>query len=272
MSPSPRVAHTVASPECRAPVPLGYAAPFERALAELAALGYDGVEIQVQDPERVDPAALEAASRRHGLAVAAVGTGPVGHDGAALASPDPAARARARARLTSAARLAGRLGVPVTLGRSRGRTDGGRLAERQRAWAVRGIEEVADAAGAAGVRLLLEPQEPGTTDLFTDFAEARELLDRLGHEALGLVLDTHHMAAVGDDPAESVRAARGLLGEVQLAGPDRGPLAPGEPGLARLLHELERTGFAGWLVMEHRQLPDSPTAARRSLACLRAPQ
>lgn len=269
MSPSWRVAYTIASPECRAPVPLGYAAPFDRALGGLAALGYDGVEVQVQRPERVDADALEASVHRHGIAVAAIGTGPVGHDGAALTSTDAAARGRARARLTAAAELAGRLGVPVTLGRSRGRTDGGRRAERQRLWAVQGIEAVADAAGAAGTRLLLEPQEPEATDLFTSRAEAQALLEGLGHGALGLVLDTHHMGAVGDDPVESVRTAGPLLGEVQLAGRGRGPLDQAPEELARLLGALEETGFAGWIVMEHRQTPDSRSAARQSLARIR---
>ncbi|WP_435112355.1 sugar phosphate isomerase/epimerase family protein [Nocardiopsis synnemataformans] len=268
MSPSFRVAYTVASPECRVPVPLGYAAPFDRALAELAALGYDGVEIQVQRPERVDADLLGAAVRRHGFAVAAVGTGPVSHDGATLTSAEPAARDRARARLVAAARLAGRLGAPVTLGRSRGRVDENR-SEQQYTWAVQGIEAIADAAGAAGSRLLLEPQEPGTTNLLTHRAEAQALVEQIGDEALGLVLDTHHMGEVGDDPVESVRAAGRLLGEIQCAGPERGPLDQASEDSTRLFDSLAETGFSGWIVMEHRQLPDSRRAAQRSLDCVR---
>ncbi|RMF28020.1 MAG: sugar phosphate isomerase/epimerase, partial [Chloroflexi bacterium] len=54
---------------------VAYKGDFERNVARIAELGYDGVELAIRDPSQVDAEALLAVVGRYGLEVPAVGTG-----------------------------------------------------------------------------------------------------------------------------------------------------------------------------------------------------
>jgi len=70
------------------------------AVRSAAALGYDGVELAVRDPERVDREALGVLLRETGLSVPAVGTGQAFlTDGLSLSHPDEGVRVRAIERI-----------------------------------------------------------------------------------------------------------------------------------------------------------------------------
>lgn len=90
------------------------------------------------------------------LGVLGIGTGPIAaQDRLTLTDPSPDVRRYALDRLLGAARLAGALGVPVTLGQTRGAFLPG-LADMQRAWAERALHQLAEEAAARGSRPLLD--------------------------------------------------------------------------------------------------------------------
>ncbi|WAE75805.1 isocitrate/isopropylmalate family dehydrogenase [Streptomonospora nanhaiensis] len=262
------VAYTVSSDDCRAPVPLGFGAPLAEAARTLAGLGFDGLEVQVRDVTADDADLLTHAVAGTGLAVLAIGTGPVAsQDGLTLADPSPEVRHHALRRLFGAARLAGALGVPLTLGQTRGVFLPG-LEDKQRDWVERAVRRLAAEATAHGCRLLLEPQSRRNTSLWHTPEETLAATRRLALRA-GLVLDTHHLEHEGLDPIAVVGEHAGSAGCLQLAAAAaRGPLEVGDPRLPRLLQALDGSGFTGWLTLEHTQDGGSEQAATRSLAAL----
>lgn len=264
------LAYTVSSGDCHAPVPLGHRAPLARAAAHLAELGYSGLEVQVRDVSEKDAAALADTVAGAGLAVLAIGTGPVAaQDRLTLTDPAPDVRRHALERLLGAARLAGALGVPLTLGQARGTLLPG-LEDLQRTWAERAVRRLYQEAGDHGVRLLLEPQRRTATALWNSPEEALSFATALGVRG-ELVLDTHHLEAEGIDVHAALRAHAPVTGCLQLAAPaGRGPLDVGDHRLPPLLDTLRESGFTGWLTLEHTQDGDSARAAARSWTALHA--
>ncbi|MFD7504643.1 sugar phosphate isomerase/epimerase family protein [Streptomyces sp. NPDC059850] len=263
------LAYTVTGDDCRAPVPLGFRARFADAVRQLAALGYDGVEVQVREATARDADAMLRTAEGAGLRILGIGTGPVSaQDRLTPTDPAPDVRRHARHRLLGAARLAGALGVPLTLGQTRGTFLPG-LEDVQRAWAERAVRELAEEAAAYGSRLLVEPQSRAHTSFWHSPGQVLAALDRIGAPSAGLVLDTHHLESEGIDPVRAVADHARVTGCVQLAAPGtRGPLTVGDPRLPALLGALRRGGFTGWLTLEHTQGDDSPGAAARSRAAL----
>ncbi|SES33466.1 Xylose isomerase-like TIM barrel [Streptomyces sp. yr375] len=262
------LAYTVSGDDCAAPMPLGFAAPLAEAVGHLAELGYDGVEVQVRETGAHEAEALARTVEGAGLKVLGVGTGPVAaQDRLTLTDPSPDVRRHALFRLLGAARLAGELGVPVTLGQTRGTFVPG-LEDIQRIWAERAVRHLAEEASTHGSRLLLEPQSRANTSLWHTPDEALTVIDALGAPA-GLVLDTHHLDAEGIDATQAVTRHVSVTGCLQLAAPaTRGPLTVGDPRLPSLLKTLHTGGFTGWLTLEHTQDGDSPRAAARSRTAL----
>ncbi|WP_233648131.1 sugar phosphate isomerase/epimerase family protein [Streptomyces sp. BSE6.1] len=152
------VAYTVSGDDCATRMPLGHSAPLAEAVRDLAELDYDGVEVQVRETGAHHAETLARTVGAAGLKVYGIGTGPVAaHDRLTLTDPSPDVRRHALARLLGAARLAGELRVPVSLGQTRGTFLPG-LADMQRVWAERAVEQLAEEAAERGSRLLLEPQ------------------------------------------------------------------------------------------------------------------
>ncbi|MFB6672113.1 sugar phosphate isomerase/epimerase family protein [Streptomyces sp. NPDC056390] len=262
------LAYTVSSDDCRTPMPLGFQAPLAEAIRRLSDLGYDGVEVQVRDVHAADADRLREALDGSGLQILALGTGPVAaQDELTLTDPAPDVRRHALDRLLGAARLAGALGVPVTLGQTRGRFLPG-LDDVQLVWATMAVARLAEEAAAHGSRLLLEPQCRDNTSLWhtpEQTLDAARELDIDPH----LVLDTHHLEREDIDPLAAVRDHAGLTDCLQLAASgDRGPLAIGDHRLPPLLRALRDGGFTGWLTLEHAQGGDSAQAAARSWTAL----
>ncbi|MFG3215966.1 sugar phosphate isomerase/epimerase family protein [Streptomyces tendae] len=262
------LAYTVSGEDCSTPMPLGFAAPLTEAVHRLAELGYDGVEVQVRETGAHAAEALSRTVEAAGLTVLGIGTGPVcAQDLLTLTDPSPDVRRHALFRLLGAARLAGELGVPVTLGQTRGTFLPG-LEDMQRLWAERAVHQLAEEAADHGSRLLLEPQSRANTSLWHTPAEALAFIDSLDAPA-GLVLDTHHLDAEGVDLVRAVTEHAAVTGCLQLAAPSvRGPLTTGDPRLPVLFSALREGGFTGWLTLEHTQDADSPKAAARSWTAL----
>ncbi|HUR03296.1 MAG TPA: TIM barrel protein, partial [Nonomuraea sp.] len=146
------LAYTVSGDDCATLMPLGYTAPLAEAVDHLAELGYDGVELQVRESGAQDAEKLVRTVEAAGLKILGVGTGPVSaHDRLTLTDPSPDVRRHALFRLLGAARLAGALGVPVTLGQTRGTFLPG-LEDMQRLWAECAVQHLAEEATLHGSR------------------------------------------------------------------------------------------------------------------------
>jgi len=245
-----------------------------------ADLGAEVFEIAVEDPDLVDAAPLAQALRRRGLHAVVCGAYGPGRD---VGDPDPAVRASTLAYVARLVRLAEALGADLVAGPAYGSVGLARpLPPDERA-----AEEAAEDAAAHGVRLALEPLNRFETDRVNTVEQGLRLCEDVGHDAVGLHLDTFHLHLEERDSAAAVRAAAeaGRLFHVHACENDRGVPGRGQvawEGVARALREVAYAGdvviesftpavtsIAGAVRLWRPVAPDQDTIAREGLAFLR---
>jgi len=254
-----------------------------------ADLGAEVFEIAVEDPELVAAAPLAQALRGRGLHAIVCGAYGPGRD---VGDPDPGVRASTLAYVARLVRLAEALGADLVAGPAYGSVGLARplppeerAAERARV--VASLREAAEDAATHGIRLALEPLNRFETDRINTVEQGLRLCEDVGHDAVGLHLDTFHLHLEERDSAAAVRAAAeaGRLFHVHACENDRGVPGRGQVAWDGIARALRESAFAGDVVIEsftpavtsiagavrlwRPVAPDQDTIAREGLAFLR---
>jgi sugar phosphate isomerase/epimerase len=244
---------------------------FEANVAKIADWGYDGVELAVRDPALVDAGELERVVRAHGLAVPAIGTGQAwGEEGLSFTSDDAAVRRAAIERIASHVPLAERLGAVIILGLIRGITPDGQSHDRSMEYLVEAIRACAEAAAGTGVRFALEPMNRYETDLVHSVRQGLDLVEAVGSDRFGLLLDTFHMNIEEPSIEDSIRVAGDRIFHFHVADSNRWHPGAGHLDFGIILDTLAATGYTGFVSGEFMPMPDADTAARLAIAHLRS--
>ena len=255
-----------------------------------ADLGAEVFEVAVEDPALVDAGDLARALQRRSLAAAVCGAYGPGRD---LGDPDPGVRATTLAYLGRLIALAAGIGASVVVGPAYGSVglaralpDAERRAERDRV--VSALREAAEEAHAHGVRLALEPLNRFETDRVNTAEQGLRLCEDIGHEAVGLHLDTFHMHLEERDSGAALRlvASAGKLFHVHACENDRGVPGRGQVAWGSVTSALRESGYGGDVVIEsftpavtsiaaavclwRPVAPDQDTIAREGLSFLRS--
>ncbi|YBV94851.1 TIM barrel protein (plasmid) [Phyllobacteriaceae bacterium JZ32] len=118
----------------------------------------------------------------------------------------------------------------------------------------------ADAAGTEGIGLVIEPingrDMPGY--FLNDFDQAAEIITDLGHPNLKLQFDIYHRQVMRGDVLTAVQEMMPLIGHVQIASvPKRNEPGTGELDDFRILRELDRLGYQGYVGCEYRPVAET---------------
>jgi sugar phosphate isomerase/epimerase len=245
---------------------------FARRFEQVARLGYDGVELAVRDPALIDVNALEAAVARCGLAVPAIGTGQAwGEERLSLTDSSPDVRAAALGRLKSHLRLAARFQAVTIVGLIRGVTPLGIGRPQALTWLADAVRDCAEAASRLGLQLVIEPINRYETDLVNTVDEGLALVDRIGADNVGLLLDTFHMNIEEPSIEASLRRAGPRITHLHAADSNRRYPGAGHLDFQRILSTLRvELNYQGWISAEILPEPEAETAAERALGHLRA--
>lgn len=244
---------------------------FEDKVRKAAAAGADGLELMVVYPDNLDAALVKAQVEAHGLSVSAISSGAVRTTtGLSLLHRDSEKASLAMARLIELIRFAGRVEAPfVTIGSFRGI---GSWVEGDARRSLRDIlRDAASSAESNGVRLVIEPLNRYETDLINTAREGLDLIEEIGHPAVGLLLDTFHMniEEVGMIGPFSEAMAGGRLWHIHVA--DNNRLSPGSGCLdfGMITHHLQKIGYQGFLSGEMVPRPDPDSAAALTVKYLK---
>jgi sugar phosphate isomerase/epimerase len=243
---------------------------FETNIAKIAGWGYDGVELAIRDPRLVDADELLRVVTIHGLEVPAIGTGQAwGEEGLSFTSDDPAVRVAAIERVKNHVPLAARFNAIIILGLIRGITSEGQTHEQSMAYLIEALQECVAEAVKEGVRFALEPLNRYETDLIHTVADGLDLIERVGADNFGLLLDTFHMNIEEPVIEDSIRACGDRIFHFHVADSNRWYPGAGHLDFKSILDALFVTGYQGYISGEFMPLPDADTAAQRSIAYLR---
>jgi len=199
-----------------------------------------------------------------------ISTGPASEDGLSLTDADAEVREKARVRLRDYVDMAARWGAQMHLGRVRGMLAEGAAADEARKRMKDGVLQVAEYGQSRGVRVLLEPQCRFQVNVLNSVIEGLAFVRELGHPNLGIVADTFHMSIEDVSLPASLVAAKPCLWHVHFADSNRRYPGAGHLNFPEIIGALRLIGYDRFITMEMEQQPDSPTAARRAIAVVRA--
>jgi D-psicose/D-tagatose/L-ribulose 3-epimerase len=218
----------------------------------IADLGFDVVELPVEEPGAWDPSVAAEAIARAGLGASVCCVMPSGRD---LAVADSELAAGTQDYLRHCVEVATRVGSETVAGpmyAAVGRL--WRLDEGERSEALALVAErlrpVAEFAAERGVKLAVEPLNRYETSLVNTVDQGLALIEALDHPAAGLLLDTFHLNIEEKRPADAARQAAGHIAHVHACGTDRG--APGTDSFdwPDFLAALDEAGYRGPLCIE----------------------
>jgi sugar phosphate isomerase/epimerase len=242
----------------------------ESNLAKIAGWGYEGVELAIRDPGLVDADELLRMVSAQGLEIPAIGTGQAwGEEALSYTDPDPAIRVAAIERTIAHVPFAARTGAVIIIGLLRGIVKPGAGQEQAMDWVVDALRQSCTAAQAQGVRIALEPICRYETTLINNTADGLELLERVGAENMGLILDTFHMNIEEPVIEDSIRACGDRVFHFHVSDSHRWYPGSGHLDFASILDALYSTGYQGYVSGEWLPKPDADTSAERGIAFLR---
>lgn len=215
-----------------------------------ADMGFDGVEIFIDEPSAIDCQGIRNATEAGGLGITCCSiVGPDRH----LISDDPATRRQALDYLRASCDVSAQVGSDTFCGplyagvgvlAGRPRTD------EEWARAVEGLQAAATHAEACGVTLALEPLNRFETYFVNTAADCVRLCRDIGHPRVKVHLDTFHMGIEEKDLPTAIRTAGDLLWHVHCSENDRGTPGTGHTEWDGVFAALREIGYERWLVIE----------------------
>jgi D-psicose/D-tagatose/L-ribulose 3-epimerase len=227
------------------------------------ALGFDILEICIEDPSRLTPAAVAQAASDAGVAVLVCGAFGPGRD---VSDEDRATREQAIEYLRACIDIAAGVGSPLVSGPMYATTGITRMLsddERARQWerAVDGLRSAATYAAERDVTLAIEPLNRFETDLVNTTEQGVRLCRDIGAANVGLLLDTFHMNIEEKDIGDAIREAGRYVRHFHTCENDRGAPGTGHVEWDDVFAALDEIGYAGDAVIES-FTPDNKEIAR----------
>lgn len=221
-------------------------------VARVKALGFDLLELAIEDTQRVSADAVREAGEREGIGFTVCGAFGPDRD---LSHEDPAVRRNGIDYVKACIDLAAGIGAPHVAGPMYSAVGKARMLEpdereQQRRWAVESLKEVAEYAAGRDVRLGVEPLNRFETDLVNTAEQALELCDRVGYDNVGILLDTFHMNIDEKRLGATIRLVGDRLLQVHACENDRGTPGTGHIPWDDVFDALRAIDFAGPLVIE----------------------
>lgn len=238
--------------------------------AAAADLGFDAVEVFPRSASELDVGLLRSCLDRHGLTLAAMGTGAgwVVHK-LRLTDHDASIRSRAKQFIGEIIDVAGSFGAPAIIGSMQGRAEGTFSREQHLVWLAEALDELGARAVNHGTNLLIEPLNRYETNLIRTTDEGLALIRSLKATNVKLLSDLFHMNIEETDIAAALKRAGSLVGHVHFADSNRQAIGRGHTDVPPILEALRSTGYAGYLSAEVLAIPDSLEAARQTIASFR---
>ncbi|TWT72119.1 sugar phosphate isomerase/epimerase family protein [Crateriforma conspicua] len=250
--------------------PFVYWNGLDDACSEAARLGFDAIEIFAPAADAVDVDKLLPTLQQHELKVAAVGTGAgmVKH-GLSLTDPDKDRREKACQFVESIIHFGGRLSAPAIIGSMQGRWGGDLDRDAALGLLAESINRLAPIAAEHGVPLIYEPLNRYETNLLTTVADACGFLRTLDTDNVKLLADLFHMNIEEADIAQAIRDGGNDIGHIHFVDSNRQAVGLGHMDYAPIIQALQDIRFDGYLSAEAFPLPDSDTAAVKTIEAFR---
>ena len=246
-----------------------YQGSLQKTFGDIAALGYDGVELMTVDPNRLNWNEVRKTASDLGLIVGLVCTGEIfGQLGLSLTDPDAAIRDECLNRVKGIIDFAASQNAKINIGRVRGQYRPDTPVEQTEEWAVSAFRELSDYAAPLGVRIALENVTILQTNFLNTMEEITRIVNACGRENFKAMMDVFHLNIEEKDICEAIHQYRDVNIHVHLS--DNNRRYPGNCGLdfERIIRAFYSVGYDDLFCTEIFQIPSMEESAKRSIEYL----
>ena len=227
-------------------------AEFGRLAPLVKKMGFDLIEFGVEGTSDLDYARGAQIARDNGLAVSVCAAMGPDRD---LIHSDEGIRKNGMEYVRHCIDAAKTMGAPhvagplySAVGRTWQATDDER--KRDTDLLVRQLTDLSKYAAERGVALAVEPLNRFETSFMNLASQAIEVVDRVGHPACGILLDTFHMNIEERSIGDAIRAAGKRMRQLHTCENDRGAPGTGHVPWAEVAGACRDIGFDGPFVIE----------------------
>ncbi len=243
---------------------------YEECAATAARLGFNGIELQVQNPVEYKGRKLRRMLDSYGIKASAVTTGlAYTYEGMSMVHPDPKIRQATVERLKRQLDLARELDSQILIGFLRGRKAPQDSAEKYEDILTESVRQVLDYAEEIQTPMVMEQINHLDGDVFCSTERTMTFLEKFNSPWLVYNGDTYHMAMEDNDIEAAIRRSMSKLALFHVS--DVGRSFPDGkhfnfPLAAKVLKECS---YHKWVSIEYKPLPDSEIACRKGIEFLR---
>lgn len=215
-------------------------------------MGYQAVEIPVEDPALVDVRKVKEALAEHGLEPIVCGAFGPSRD---LTHEDPAYHRTSFDYIEACLEICAGLGAGFLAGPMYSAVGKARLVspeQKKREWdrAVENLRKVCRMAASRGLQLALEPLNRFESDLVNTAQDVMRLITDINHPAARVLLDGFHMNIEEPSIARAIRLAGDKLLHLQVSENYRGTPGTGQTRWEDYRRGLEAIGYRGTVSIE----------------------
>ena len=222
-------------------------------LTKVKNMGYDIIEIAVEDTKIIDWESIKTVARDLDLKITISGAFGPERD---ISSTEPLHRQLGKEYIIDCIKIAQNVGSPIfggpvysAVGKTRIVSD--EQKKQERAWCIETLIEVGQIAADHGVIVGLEPLNRFETDMVNTVDQALSIVNEVASPNLKIVLDTFHSNIEEKDIPASVRKiGKDLLCHVQGNESDRGTPGTGHLEWEGIRDALVEIGYDGAVVIE----------------------
>ncbi len=231
-------------------------------------LGFEGVEISINDPATINSDEIIECLKKNKLKVSTIATGQSYiEDGLYLCSTDDDIRKKTIKRLKKQIEFAAKVNAKLIIGGIRGKSDQP-IDELLMNKLKESVYQCCVYAEKLGVGIIIEPVNHYEVSCIHTIEQAVNFVKDINHKALSILYDTYHANIEERSMIEPLLSTSGFLKHIHFA--DNNRLVPGFGCLNfnEILRVLNKIGYKEFVCIEALPQPDSYTAAKQAICYL----
>ena len=240
--------------------------------ALLKPLRYNGIELSLLEPEKINVTDLLEVAQSYQIKIPALGTGSTFlRFGYSFGDIEESIRKKAIERMKNYIEFARETESKVIIGLIRGRYRFNNNPKKERLNIISSLKECCWIAQNNEVELLFEPINQFEIDSFNTISQSLELLKEIGTDNLKLLIDSFHIY-LEEDPGfiwEDLKEVAPLVGHLHLADTNRRAPGSGHFDFKTFLEIFKKDGYDGFVSIETIMKPSFEEVARNSSEYLR---
>jgi len=243
--------------------PLGLGGDFEPNLMKISNLGYDGVELMLKDPDRIDIDSVKRLTEKFNLSISAIGTGlTYTVYGLSLSSPRRSIRERTVKRVKEYLEVGKELNSAIIVGSIKGKV-------KNRETGIKNLrnslKRCAEFAEEIRTRILIEPINRYESNLINTIEEAIKLKEELDSHHVEVMADTFHMNIEEKSIYDSIVKAGSRLQHMHFADSNRCAPGQGHLNFKEIVRALKEINYGNFITAEILPLPNQYCAAKLTI-------